>query len=85
MSILDIITCGQLEKTVLNFCLVVWRLYGWTTLRRDLIYRKVYCTLKHHNPTFEKKDDFLELFCLLIIEFHFQKTVILKTTISQLK
>ena len=41
------------------------------------------CTLKHRNPTFEKKYDFLELFCLLIIEFYFQN-VILKT-ISRLK
>ena len=30
-------------------------------------------TLKAHNPTFKKKNHFLELFCLLIIEFYFQK------------
>ena len=32
------------------------------------------CNLKHDNPTFEKKYDFLELFCLLIIQFCFKKT-----------
>ena len=31
-----------------------------------------FSTLKH-NPTFEKKYDFLELFCLVIIEFYFKK------------
>ena len=31
-------------------------------------------TLKHHKPTFEKKYDFLELFCLLIVEFYFKRT-----------
>ena len=30
-------------------------------------------TLKAHNPTFKKKNHFLELFCLLIIEFYFKK------------
>ena len=40
----------------------------------EVIYRKVFCTLRHHNPTFEKKYDFLELFRLLIIEFSFKKT-----------
>ena len=29
------------------------------------------CTLRYHNPMFERKYDFLELFCLLIIEFYF--------------
>ena len=38
-----------------------------------MIYRKVFCTLKHHKPAFEKKYDFLGLFCLLIIEFYFKK------------
>ena len=38
-----------------------------------MIYRKGFCILKHHNPTFEKKYDLLELFCLLIIEFYFKK------------
>ena len=33
---------------------------------------RVFSTLKH-NPTFEKKYDFLELFCLVIIEFYFKK------------
>ena len=33
----------------------------------------VFCTLKYHNPTFEKKYDFFKLFCLLIIEFYFKK------------
>ena len=33
-----------------------------------------FCTLKHHKPTFEKKYDFLELFCLMIVEFYFKKT-----------
>ena len=32
-----------------------------------------FCTSRHHNPTFEKKYDFLELFCLLIIQFYFKK------------
>ena len=27
-----------------------------------------FCTPRHHNPTFERKFDFLELFRLLIIE-----------------
>ena len=31
-----------------------------------MIYGKVFFTLKHHNPTFEKKDDFLEL---LLIDY----------------
>ena len=31
------------------------------------------CTLKHHNSTFKKTYDFLELFFLLIIEFYFKK------------
>ena len=30
-------------------------------------------TLKPHNPTFKKKNHFLELFFLLIIEFYFKK------------
>jgi len=38
-----------------------------------VIYRKAFCTPKHHNPTFEKKYEFLELFCLLIIQFYFKK------------
>ena len=38
-----------------------------------MIYSKVVCTLKHHNPMFDRKYDFLELFCLLIIEFYFSK------------
>jgi len=29
--------------------------------------------IKRHNPTFEKKYDFLQLFCSLIIEFYFKK------------
>ena len=29
--------------------------------------------MKPHNPTFKKKNHFLELFCLLIIEFYFKK------------
>ena len=49
------------------------RLYGWTTLQRHVINRKVFCSLKHHNLTFENKYDFLELFCLLIIEFYFKR------------
>ena len=32
-----------------------------------------FCALKHLNPTFENKYDFLELFCLSIIEFYFKK------------
>ena len=32
-----------------------------------------FCFLKHHNPTFKKKYDLLELFSLLIIEFYFKK------------
>ena len=39
-----------------------------------MIYREVFCTLKDHNPSFEKKYDLIiELFCLLIIEFYFKK------------
>ena len=38
-----------------------------------MIYRKVFYTLIHHNPTSEKKYDFLELFYLLITEFYFKK------------
>ena len=38
-----------------------------------MIYRRVFDTLKHHNPTSEKKYDFLELFYLLITEFYFKK------------
>ena len=38
-----------------------------------MIYRRVFYTLKHHNPTSEKKYDFLELFYLLITEFYFKK------------
>ena len=38
-----------------------------------MIYRKVFCTFKHHNPTFEKKYDYLQLFCLLITKFYFKK------------
>ena len=34
---------------------------------------RFFCNLKHHNPTFEKKYDFLELFCSLIIEFDFEQ------------
>ena len=34
---------------------------------------RVFWTLKHHNHTFEKKYDFLEPFCLVIIEFYFKK------------
>ena len=37
------------------------------------MYRKVFCTLKYHNPTFEKKYDFFKLFCLLNIEFYLKK------------
>ena len=49
----------------------------WSTAR-------FFCPLKQHNgPTFERKYNLLELFCLLIIEFYFRK-VILKT-FSQLK
>ena len=33
---------------------------------------RVFSTLKH-NPTFEKKYGFSELFCLVIIEFYFKK------------
>ena len=35
----------------------------------------VFCTLKHHNPTFEKKYNFLELFSVLFfyIEFYFNE------------
>ena len=40
----------------------------------EVIYREVFCTLKHHNPSFEKKYDLIiELFCLSIIEFYFKK------------
>ena len=46
-----------------------------------MIYRTVFCTLKHHNPTFEKKYDFLELFCLLIIESISKKLKITKVSI----
>ena len=38
-----------------------------------MIYRKVFCTLKHHNPALEK-NDLLELFRLLIIEFYLKKS-----------
>ena len=49
-----------------------------------MIYRKVFCTLKHHNLTFERKHYLLQLFRLLIIESFSYRNVILKT-ISQLK
>ena len=42
-------------------------------------FRTIFCTLKHHNPTFERKYYFLEYSRLLIIEFFFEKKVILKT------
>ena len=38
-----------------------------------MVYRNVLCTLKHQIPRFEKKDDFLKLFCLFLIEFYFKK------------
>ena len=38
-----------------------------------MIYRKVFAPYKHHNPTFAKKYHFLELFCLLIMEFYLKK------------
>ena len=41
--------------------------------RGEWIYRRVFCTLKRHNPKFEKKYDFLKLFCLLTIELYFLK------------
>ena len=34
---------------------------------------RFFCTPRQHNPTFEKKYNFLELFCLLVIEFYFKK------------
>ena len=40
--------------------------YAFTAYLFTVIYRKVFFTLKHHNPTFEKKDDFLEL---LLIDY----------------
>ena len=40
--------------------------YAFTAYLFTVIYRKVFSTLKHHNPTFEKKDDFLEL---LLIDY----------------
>ena len=38
--------------------------------RDQMFTARFFCTLKHHNPTFEKKYNFLELFCLVIIEFY---------------
>ena len=40
--------------------------YAFTAYLFTVIYRKVFFTLKHHNPTFEKKEDFLEL---LLIDY----------------
>ena len=34
---------------------------------------RFFCTLRHHNPTFEKKYDFIDLFCLLIIKFYLKQ------------
>ena len=34
---------------------------------------KVFCTLRHYDPTFEKKYDYIELFCLLFIEFYLKQ------------
>ena len=39
---------------------------AFTVYLFTVIYGKVFFTLKHHNPTFEKKDDFLEL---LLIDY----------------
>ena len=43
---------------------------------------RFFCTLKHHNPTFEKKYNFLELFCLVIIEFSFEDNLSAKIAVS---
>ena len=53
----------------------VWgsRLYGRPRSRGKWFSARFFCNLKHHNPTFEKKYDFLELFCSLIIEFDFEQ------------
>ena len=47
-----------------------------------MIYRKGFCTLKYHNPTFEKKDDFFERFLLIDYRILFQKNVIFEDNFS---
>ena len=47
-----------------------------------MIYRKGFCTLKYHNPRFEKKDDFFERFLLIDYRILFQKNVIFEDNFS---
>ena len=50
--------------------------------RDQMFTARFFCTLKHHNPTFEKKYNFLELFCIVIIEFSFEDNFSAKIAVS---